>query len=127
MPDDHFKASRLTEAGLDAFRDLVDKSRSGVLDRKPSIDSARRQLLKSKACTKTINGAPSVDGFKTFGTRRDAANHAIDVAKACGVSVDPNEVDVGFWAWLALVHLWPLHKSAGKSTFKLRPVEFPFP
>ena len=89
MPDDHFKASRLTEEGLDAFRDLVDKSRSGVLDQRPSVDRERRRILNSRACFRTINNAPKVDGFTTLTTRQlKNATTNNTVAAAAGDSTE---------------------------------------
>ena len=127
MADDQFKVSRLTEDGIQAFCGLIVRSREGVLTGRESIDRERRRILKSKANVRSLGNGPPVNGLMAIPTRRDAAEHVIKVASDCGIAVDPNEVDIGFWSWLSLVHLWPLHKSAGKAKFKLRPVQMLVP
>ncbi len=127
MADDRFKVSRLTEDGIQAFRRLINHSREGVLTGRESIDRERRRILKSKANVRSLRNGALVNGLMAIPTRRDAADHAIKVASDCDIAVDPNDVDIGFWSWLSLVHLWPLHRSAGKAKFQLRPVQMLVP
>ena len=120
MPTD-LQAARLTTIGLDRFRILLQRAKSGQWTRE-GVDRERRSILKAKDARTVISRAPKVDDTMTFADKRELADHAISVAESAGVAIDPNADEGGFWSWMALVHFWQITARKGDG-FKALQVE----
>lgn len=86
---------KLTDEGVEAFRQYLDDLRAGSGDEPP------RHLLTDPKASRAVHGAGGVSQ-RTFQSRLDAALY-LDTALE-GIDADEAESGIGLWTWLSLFY-----------------------
>lgn len=86
---------KLTDDGIETFRQYLDHLRSGASDDPP------RHLLTDPKASRAVHGAGSVSQ-RTFQSRLDATLYLDNALE--GIDADEAESGTGLWTWLALFY-----------------------